>query len=130
MKLEEICNQLSREVIVFLKEWLKICEETESSFHKYRMRLLDMASKEGNDVSTKLLAVCKKSGARIYFDIKEVISDKMIGEATANYIFAKLIQKLNHEYMDILEREMEIVKNENEKMKDRITGMGLRLGVH
>jgi gas vesicle protein len=130
MKLEDICNQLSREVIIFLKEWIKVCEETEASFHKYRMRLLDMSSKEGNDVSSKLIAVCKKSGARVHFDIKEVISDKLIGESTASYIFAKLIQSLNHEYMDILEREMDIVKNENERMKDKINNMSVRLGVH
>jgi hypothetical protein len=130
VNLNEICVQLSREVIIFLKEWLKICEEPESMFHKYRMRLLEIAANEGSDISTKLLAVCKKSGARVHFEIKEVISDKLIGESTASYIFAKLIESLNYEYMDILEREMDVVKNENDRMKDKITNMSIRLGVH
>ena len=130
MKLDEVCSQLSKEVIIFIKEWIKISGEDEASFHRFRMKLLDMASKSGPKTKDKLIELCKRSGARIEFELKEVVSDKLIGDTVAGYIFARLILALNYEYLDILERESEVMKRENDQLKVTVERMSNRLGVH
>lgn len=130
MKLEEICSQLSKEVIIFIKEWIKISGEEEASFHRFRMKLLDMAAKSGPKTKDKIIELCKRSGARIEFELREVVSDKLIGESVAGYIFARLILALNYEYLDILERESEVMKRENDQLKVTVERMSNRLGVH
>lgn len=130
MKLEEMCSQLSKEVIIFIKEWIKISGEDEASFHRFRMKLLNMASKSGPTTKDKLMELCRRSGARVEFDIRQVVSDKLIGDSVAGYIFARLILALNYEYLDILEREKEVMSRENESLKSTIDRMSNRLGVH
>lgn len=113
IRLDTLCAEFTEEVIVFIKEWMKIGQADEINFHKYRMRLLAQITQEDDSTVIRLLTLCKKSGARSSFDIQEIVSDRMIGDSTAKYIFAKLLEGLNNEYLDLLEKESDNIKAEN-----------------
>lgn len=130
IRIDTLCAEFTEEVIVFIKEWMKLGQADEINFHKYRMRLLSQIAQDDDSVIVRLLTLCKKSGARSSFDIQEVISDKMIGDTTARYIFAKLIEGLNNEYLSLLEKESDIIKAENNKIVKRATALYSKMSVN
>jgi len=130
IRLDTLCAEFTEEVIIFIKEWMKIGQADEINFHKYRMRLLAQITQGDDSTIVRLLTLCKKSGARSSFDIQEIVSDKMIGDATAKYIFAKLLIGLNNEYLDLLEKESDIIKAENKNLTKKAELLYLKLVVN
>lgn len=130
MNLDQLSQKLTTEVVIFIREWLKISSEQETSFYHYRTKLLKMVSRTGATTAQRLMMLCDRSGARVNFDIQEVTSDKVMGEAVARYIFAKLLIGLNAEYSKILEREKDNINSENQSLEREERELSTRLGVH
>jgi hypothetical protein len=130
IRIDTLCAEFTEEVIVFIKEWMKIGQADEINFHRYRMRLLAQITQEDDSTIVRLLTLCKKSGARSSFDIQEIVSDKMIGDSTARYIFAKLLVGLNNEYLDLLEKESDNIKAENHVLKEKADKLYAKINVN
>ena len=129
-KLDELAANLSAEIIGLLHYWIKVDQAKDIQFHEYRMKLLNPIGNSGLTVTERLLALVGSSNSRFIFEVREVVSDKMLGETTSRYIFAKIIGYLNAEYLRMLDKEMEMTESENDLLINRTNKLSERLGLH
>lgn len=128
--IEKLSDQLSKEVISFIQSWMMLDKAHELLFHKYRMKLFKIISKDGKSVNEKLHSLCRQTAARCIFDIKEVISDKVMGETVSSYIMAQVIIGLNNHYSKILNLQLDIVEAENETLENKNDNLSEKLKHH
>lgn len=126
---DQIANKFAQDVVEFMRVWMNTNNAEDIDFHKYRMRLLYHVN-SSNTTSEKLIMLMDKTQTKIKFDILENISDKVMGESVAKFIFSKVMIALNEQYRKILEHELDRVRSETSVLIEKSTGLQNKIGQH
>ena len=129
LTIDQIVLRFSQDVLEYLKSWMNTHNADDIDYHRYRMRLL-YSLNEANSTSEKLIMLMDKVGTKIKFDILENISDKVMGESVAKYIFSKLMIHLNEQHRKILEHELDRVRAETSVLLEKASGLHGKIGQH
>lgn len=126
---QTISINFSNIVIIYIKEWMSNNHAEDIDFHRYRMKLL-LSLGDNNSASEKLLILLDKIPYKQKFDLIHIISDKMMGEKIAKFIFAKIIVDINNEFKKILEMERDKIKSEINLLIQKSNKLKIKINHH
>lgn len=129
LSVDDLAIKFGNDIIDYLHRWMRDNYAEDTDFHRYRMRLLTSFA-DAESTSEKLIMLSVKISPSLKFRIMELVSDKIMGESMARYIFAKIMIKLNQEYKKILEFEADKVGAEINNLNNRVTGLSAKIGQH
>jgi hypothetical protein len=122
-----ISHHLSGEVLTWIRMAMKKNQSDELEFHRYRMVIL---SSDADTPAERLIELCNKVSSKMKFDIIENVSDKILGEAVARYIFSRIMLSLNDEYRKIVDHELDRVTAESKILLERSESYKKRISHH
>lgn len=117
------------DVVDYLRNWMRGNHAEDIDFHRYRMKLLTSFA-DADTTSEKIIMLASKASPNLRFDVIEYVSDKIMGESIARYIFGKVMIRLNEEFKKILEYEADKVGSEINVLNQRISGLKTKIGQH
>ena len=117
----------SGEVLTWIRMAMKKNQSDELEFHRYRMVIL---SSDADTPAERLIELCNKVSSKMKFDIIENVSDKILGEAVARYIFSRIMLSLNDEYRKIVDHELDRVTAESKILLERSESYKKRISHH
>jgi hypothetical protein len=126
---DKVAEELSQDVIDHIHRWMKLSYAEDIKFHYFRMRLLEGLNSE-NKIGKKLISLCEKITTKTTFDIIQIVSDKLMGDSVAKYIFAKIIIALNTHYLKIIDAEEDKIKAENVMIGNKLLKLKNKISQH
>jgi hypothetical protein len=129
LSIDVLSLKLANDVVDYIHNWMRGNHAEEIDFHRYRMKLLT-SFHEANSVSEKIIMLANKASPTIKFDVVEAVSDKIMGESMARYIFGKVMIRLNEEFKKILEHEVDKTSSEISNLHNRVSGLKTKIGQH
>jgi len=121
--------KFGNDVTEYILNWMRGSHAEDVDFHRYRMRLLTSFA-DAESTSDKIIMLANKASPNIKFDVVEYVSDKVMGESMARYIFGKVMIRLNEEYKKILEHEADKIRSEIGVLHQRISGLKTKIDQH
>lgn len=129
LPIDLLATKIGNDVVDYLRNWMRGASADDVDFHRYRMRLLSSLS-DANSTTEKLTLLIEKINPRMKFDVLDAISDKIMGESLAKYIFARIMIIINEEYRKLLENEADKVKSENNSLIQRTSDLKVKIEHH
>lgn len=129
LTLDLLALRLGRDIVDYILNWMRGNHAEEADFHRYRMKLLFSLADETTSAG-KIIALTKKTAPDLVFDVREYVSDKVLGESIARYIFSKIMLRLNEKYKKILEFEAEKIGAEINVLNQKMAGLKVKIGQH
>ena len=127
--IDKLSEELADDVINHLIKWMGLTASEDIKFHFYRMRLLESMNSEPL-MAKKLLLLCDRITTKCKFDTAQAVSDKVMGEQVARYIFARILLKMNEHYLKILELEADKIKAENNSVGMKVIQLKTKIEQH
>jgi hypothetical protein len=129
MPVDMLAIKFGNDVVDYIRNWMRGANAEDVDFHRYRMKLLTSLS-GSNSTTDKIIILSSKVSPGLAFDVIEIVSDKIMGESIARYIFGKIMIRLNEEFKKILEYESDKVGSEINVLNQRISGLRKKIDQH
>jgi hypothetical protein len=121
--------KLSKDIIDYIKNWMRGNYAEDIDFHRYRMKLLSSLS-DAETSSDKLIMLTQKVSPKLKFNVMELVADGTMGESMARYIFGKIMLNINLEYKKILEHEADKIGAEVNVLLNRVSNLKDKIDQH
>ena len=127
--IDTIAHKFSQAVVAHLHAWMNANDAEDIDFHRYRMKLLTSLG-DDNSATEKLLSLINRVPFPERFELVQIISDKIMGDKIAKFIFANVIIDINAEFKKILDMESDKINAEIKMLIEKTGNIKIKLAHH
>ena len=129
ISLDILAQKISQDVVEYIRNWMRVAQAEDIDYHSFRMKFLNTIYNHSTSIE-KLNHIMGRIDTKFSFELNEYLSDRIMGEQTARYIFSHVLMALNKEYAKKLEYECDRINTENRILSKRAEELKVKLSHH